>query len=78
MTDGGVSPVNRRYLLEFSRDQLLSAIDECRYQKDLPPLVRELRMVLAELDALPTERADAPADEIARQREARRRKAAGE
>lgn len=70
------SPLDRRNLLEFSRDQLLSAIDQCRYQKDLPPLIRELRMVLSELDGLPSAKQDTPADEIAARRKERRRKAA--
>ncbi len=82
MTDTGDMTVGdgdaHRRLLEESRDELVSAIRECRYQKDLPPLIRELRMVIGELEGRPSAKRDTPTDEIARRREERRRKAAGE
>lgn len=46
--------------------------------RELPAISRELRMVLAELDAMPEAGSNAPADEIARRREERRKKAVGE
>lgn len=62
----------------MSREALVEAVATCRYQKDLPPLVRELRMVLAELDGLPDAKATTVADEIAARRDARRKAASGE
>jgi hypothetical protein len=68
---------SRRQILETLRDQL---IDECSQAvgKDLAPLARELRQVVAELDGIPDATAKAPTDEIAARRDERRRKAAGE
>lgn len=68
---------SRREILETLRDQL---VDECGQAvgKDLAPLARELRQTLAELDGIPSAKAEAPADEIGQRREERRRKAAGQ
>jgi hypothetical protein len=80
--------VSRRELLELLRDELLSRIEapgSCDNEnhgsvdaRELPALSRELRLVLAELDGIPSAKSDAPADEIAQRREERRLKAAGE
>ncbi len=67
----------RRELLESSRDRLVQEIDEAN-ATELPALSRELRAVLSEIDAIPSANAKAPADEISKRREERRRKAAGE
>lgn len=76
MTDDTESvPQSQRDLLEMGRDQLVTAILQCRYQKDLPPLVRELRMILAELEGLPDAKVVTRTDEIAARREARRKAA---
>lgn len=68
---------DRRTILETLRDQLLASIPAAEL-RELPALSRELRQTIAELDALPDASSVAPADEIARRREDRRRKAAGE
>lgn len=65
----------RRELLELLQDELIVRVDQAD-AKDLPALSRELRMVLGELDAIPDEKSNSPADEVARQREERRRRAA--
>ncbi|GAB1642545.1 hypothetical protein [Krasilnikovia sp. MM14-A1259] len=65
----------RREILESLRDQLIAACPASEL-KELPALSRELRQVLAELDAIPDGKAKAPADEIAKRRADRRRKAA--
>lgn len=67
---------SRREILATLRDELVSAVDAASV-KDLPAVCRELRLVLAELDGLPSAKADAPADEIEKRREARRRAATG-
>lgn len=67
----------RLELLESSRDRLLQEIDEAN-ATELPALSRELRAVLSEIDGIPSAEKTAPADEIAKRREERRRKAAGE
>lgn len=69
--------VDRREVLTDLRDRLLAACPAAEI-KELPALSRELRQVLAELDALPSGEKKAPADEIAKRREERRRKASGE
>jgi hypothetical protein len=69
--------VDRRTILESLLDQLKGAVPAADL-KELPALSRELRQTLAELDALPDAKATAPADEIARRRDERRRKASGE
>lgn len=63
--------------LEGLRDRLDEEIQGAD-ARELPALARELRQVLAELDALPVPDSKAPADEIAKRRAARRRKASGE
>ncbi len=78
----------RRELLELLRDELVARVEDrgsCDNEnhgradsREIPAISRELRMVLAELDAIPEAGSKAPADEIARRREERRRKAAGE
>lgn len=67
---------SRREILESLRDELWSAVDDATV-KDLPAVARELRMILAELEGIPSAKADTPADEIAKKREARRRTATG-
>lgn len=68
----------RREALEAIRDRLTASLQAEELGRDLATISRELRAVWAELDALPAVDSKAPADEIARQREARRRKASGE
>ncbi|HZE32839.1 MAG TPA: hypothetical protein VE198_15550 [Actinoallomurus sp.] len=78
----------RRDILETLRDEIRSRLEGrggCDNEdhhgvtdRELPGLARELRLLLSELDGLPSEKKDAPADEIAERREERRRKAAGE
>lgn len=78
----------RRELLEQLRDELaarLAARAACDNDdhgrigdKELPAISRELRMVLAELDAIPSTKKNAPTDEIAARYERRRQKAAGQ
>lgn len=68
---------DRRETLEDLRARLLAAIPEAEL-KELAALSREVRQILADLDGLPSADAKAPADEIARRREDRRRRAAGE
>lgn len=46
--------------------------------RELPGLAREVRATLAELDAMPSPKSESRTDEVAKRREARRRKAAGE
>jgi len=80
--------VGRREILEAARDELVKRLHGrggCDNEDHgavtdvaLPGLLRELRQVLAELDALPSGQRKAPADEISKRREERRRKAAGE
>jgi len=68
--------LTHRELLECSRDRLVQEIDEAN-ATELPALSRELRAVLTEIDAIPSAEAKAPADEIKKRREARRRAATG-
>jgi len=78
----------RREILESARDELVKRLEDrgsCDNENHgrvadaaLPGLIRELRQILAELDAIPSGAAMAPADEIGKRREDRRRKAAGE
>jgi hypothetical protein len=60
------------------RDALEKAIAECESKRDLAPLSREYRAVMAELEALQpsTEKRKNGVDEIARRRTARRKSAA--
>lgn len=67
----------RLELLELLRDQLVIKADLAD-SKDLPGVSRELRMVLAEIDVIPSANAKTQTDEIAKRRDERRRKAAGE
>lgn len=77
VTDGDMDSPRR--LLEEARDELLVVMrSPGTLAKELPAVVRELRMVLAELHSLPSSKKDTPTDEIAARREERRRKAAGE
>jgi hypothetical protein len=69
--------LNRRQTLERLCDRLMTECDKA-FGKDLAPLSRELRQTIAELDGLPDVNAKAPTDEIAKRRNERRRKAAGE
>jgi hypothetical protein len=80
--------VGRREILEAARNELVKRLDRrggCDNEDHgivtdaaLPGLLRELRQVLAELDALPSGQKETPADEIAKRREDRRRRAAGD
>jgi hypothetical protein len=77
----------RRELLEAARDELAKRLGErggCDNEDHgivsdaaLPGLIRELRLVLAELDGIPSAKAEAPADEIAKRRAERRKAASG-
>lgn len=75
----GEGMTTHREALEHLRDTLTAelASDMCR-PNDAAALSRELRAVWAELEALPAADSKAPADEIARRRERRRKRAAGE
>ena len=66
-----------REALQKLCDQLTQAMAEADNPRDTAVISRELRAVWTELEALPAANSKAPADEIARQREARRKKAAG-
>lgn len=68
---------DHRRRLEAIRDRLTEELDESA-GRDLAPLARELRAVLAELESLPVPDSKAPADEIAKRRNDRRRRASGE
>lgn len=78
----------RREILESARDELVKRLGDrgsCDNEDHgrvsdvaLPGMIRELRQVLAELDAIPSGNSKAPADEIAKKRAARRKQAAGE
>ena len=63
-----------REALEALRDTLTAELDSdlCRPQ-DAAALSRELRAVWSEIEALPSADSKAPADEIAKRRERRRR-----
>jgi hypothetical protein len=67
--------VTRRDALIELRDVLTAALRE-EVGKDLAPISRELRAVWEELDALPVPQSEAPADQLAAAREARRAAAA--
>lgn len=79
--------VGRREILEAARDELVKRLEDrggCDNEDHgrvsdvaLPALLRELRLVLAEIDGIPSGKAEAPADEIAKRREARRKAASG-
>ena len=71
MTD---EPATRREALELMRNTLTAAL-RAEYGKDLAPISRELRAVWEELDALPAEKSEAPADQLAAAREQRRQAA---
>ncbi|GGK32064.1 hypothetical protein GCM10010124_26030 [Pilimelia terevasa] len=68
--------VTRREALEAIKDRLTAELDVVE-GRDTAVLAKELRATWAELDGLPAVDSDAPADEIARRREQRRRSAAG-
>jgi hypothetical protein len=63
-------PDGRRALLESSRQQLVAAMENAS-PRDLPPLSRELRLVLAELTKLDVKDEGSPADALAARRSAR-------
>jgi hypothetical protein len=67
----------RRKALEEIRDVLTRSLAETEDPRDLTALARELRATWAELDGIPVADSQAPADEIARRREERRRQASG-
>jgi hypothetical protein len=72
--------VTRRDALIELRDQLTAALRD-EIGKDKVPISRELRDIWKELDALPDEKSEAPADQLAAAREQRRaaaKKAAGQ
>ena len=80
---------SRRELLEAILDRLIAELDgdaghrrscECKCgvppdARTVPTLAKELRELIKEIDGLPRANSDAPADEIARRREARRKAA---
>lgn len=65
----------RRDALEALRVRLTTEIEAAQEPRDLPALSKELRAVWAELELLPVPGSKAPADEIARRRDDRRRQA---
>jgi hypothetical protein len=69
--------LDRRARLEFARDALAEAIEDCTSKRDLPSLVREYRATLAELEQMPNAAEVSHADEIAARRAARRAGASG-
>jgi hypothetical protein len=66
---------DRRATLESLRDRLARAIETCDSMRDVSSLSNQLRATLTELDAIPTQAADDPVNEIAA-RAARKRAAA--
>jgi len=66
----------RREALEGLRDRLTDELERTE-GRDLATISKELRAVWGELDGLPVEGSKAPADELKRQREERRKRAAG-
>ena len=65
---------DRRASLEALRDLLARQLETA--ERDVPALARQLREVMAELDALPNPKEKSPVDELTRKRAARRSKAA--
>ena len=65
---------SRKSDLEALRDRLKAEAAEA-VGKDLAPLSRDLRAVLAELEQIPDAEGTAPADELLRKRQERRRQA---
>lgn len=68
----------RREALEAIRDRLTAEFDTAEDPRDVAMLSKELRAVWDELDAIPAAGSNAPTDEIARRREERRQRAAGQ
>lgn len=66
---------DRRSSLEALRDFLARQLETA--ERDVPALARQLREVMAELDALPNPMEKSPVDELTKKRAARRSKAAG-
>jgi hypothetical protein len=75
-----VPDADRAARLVAVRDALERAIAECESKRDLAPLSREYRAVMAEIEALQPaqERRKNGVDEIARRRTARRKSAAAD
>jgi hypothetical protein len=72
-----VPDADRSARLISVRDALEKAIADCESKRDLAPLSREYRAVLAELESLvPKETSKRGVDEIGRRRAARRKSAA--
>jgi hypothetical protein len=69
--------VTHREALEALRDRLTAEL-EAAEGSGLASVSRELRATWSELESLPVPESKAPADEIARRRQARRQKAAGQ
>lgn len=67
---------SRKEGLEHLRTRLEEELSAAE-GRDVAPLARELRMVLAEIDSLPDDRKESPVDQLAQKRAARRKKAAG-
>lgn len=67
----------RRQALEALRDRLAEELVEAE-GRDVAPIARELRATLADLETLPNGREESPVDDLAKRRQTRRRKAAGQ
>ena len=64
--------LSRTDRLAVPRDALSLAIEECESKRDLPPLIREYRAVMAEIESLtPSAKVGDPIDEVAARRAAR-------
>lgn len=69
-----VATGDQRASLVAMRDHVAKALESCRFAKDMAPLARELREILAEIAKLPDVNGKAdPVDELAEQRAERRR-----
>ena len=74
---GEVASGDRRRALVAIRDQLALTLAEADAHQ-VASLARELRAVVAELDAMPGHREGSKSDELAQRRATRRAKAAGQ
>ena len=68
---------NRRDSLEALRDHLAQELENAPAGLAIGPIANQLRVVLAELDALPDARQESTVDDLAKRRSTRRAAAAG-